>query len=515
MTTSKHAHIPDNTPIIVGAGQYVERLTTDSTAAISSPMEIAAAACRAALQDAGARASDIDTIAVIRLFSDAAKAWQSPFGGSNNPPESIARHIGASPTHRIYSNAGGTEPQQRLAELFGDIARGAKELVLLAGAEAIANQRFAMRNGLELDWREEFDAPLDNREYSVRFASSEELNSGMSLPVHYYALIENYQAHELGHDLQQHLRHMAAMMSPFSAVAAANPYAQNGLAYSARELATQGKSNYPISLPYSKLLIAQDAVNQGAALLLTSAGKARELGIDPGNWIFVEAHAEGMDRCLSQRENPGRSTAMERVFATTLAMAGANAADMDLIDIYSCFPCAVYSACEALDLATDGSRALTVTGGLPYFGGPGNNYSMHALAEMAVRLRHGNLRGLVTANGGILSKHAATVLSADCVSPGRLNWADAAVVSVDPESIPQLPYCDHPVAGRVISYTVIHRRDEQDVGIALAETAAKERFLASSTDPTVTSAMIAGSPIGRVIDVVTHGDSHRFSFQQA
>jgi acetyl-CoA C-acetyltransferase len=514
MTMPKHTHIPDNTPIIVGAGQSVERRTADSEPPFSSPMEIAAAACRAALKDAGASAKDIDTIAVIRLFSDAAKAWQSPFGGSNNPPESIARHLGASPKHRIYSNAGGTEPLQRLAEFFGDIARGEKELVLLAGAEAIANQRFAMRNGYELNWHEEFDAALDNREYRVRFASSEELNSGMGLPVHYYALIENYQAHELGHDLQQHRRHMAELMAPFSEVAAANPYSQTGIAYSAKELATQGKSNYPISLPYSKLLIAQDSVNQGAALLLTSAGKARELGIDPGNWIFVEAYAEGMDRCISQRENPGRSVAMEQVFASTLEMAGAKPGNMELIDIYSCFPCAVQSACDALELPTDGSRVLTVTGGLPYFGGPGNNYSMHALAEMAVRLRHGTSRGLVTANGGILSKHAVTVLSADCGSLDKFNWADDAVVSVDSDSIPLRSYCDSPVAGEVVSYTVIHRRDEEDVGIALAETPAKERFLASSTDPAVTTAMIECSPIGRTIDVVTEDDRHEFSFQQ-
>ena len=507
--------IPDNTPIIVGAGQYVERRSKDSEPPFSSPMEIAAAACHAALSDAGAKASDIDTIAVIRLFSDSAKIWQSPFGASNNPPESIARHIGASPTHRIYSNAGGTEPLQRLAELFGDIARGERELVLLAGAEAIANQRFALRNGYELNWHEEFDAPLDNREYRVRFASSEELNSGMGMPAHYYALIENYQANQLGHNLEQHRRHMSQLMAPFSEVAAANPFSQNGIAFSAQELATPGKANFPICLPYSKLLIAQDSVNQGAALVLTSAGKARELGIDPSNWIFVQAYAEGVDQCLSQREDPGRSMAMEQVFASTLEIAETRAASIDLIDIYSCFPCAVHSACDALGLPTDGSHALTVTGGLPYFGGPGNNYSMHALAEMAVRLRHGELRGLVTANGGQLTKHAAAVLSPNHSYPGNINWEKDAVVSVDPDSIPTRPYCEKPSSGQIISYTVIHGRNEDDVGIALAETSAGERFFASSAEPGITAAIIENSPIGRTIDVQPESDRRRFTFRES
>lgn len=514
MSKPEHKQVPDNTPIIVGAGQHVERRNKDSKPPFSSPMEIAAAACRAALNDASASASDIDTIAVIRLFSDSAKLWQSPFGASNNPPESIARQIGASPTHRIYSNAGGTEPLQRLAELFGDIARGEKDLVLLAGAEAIANQRFALRNGYELDWQEEFDAPLDNREYRIRFASGEELNSGMSMPAHYYALIENCQAHEMGHDLQQHRLHMAQLMAPFSEVAAANPFSQNGIAFSAQELATPSKANYPISLPYSKLLVAQDSVNQGAALLLTSAGKARELGIAPTNWIFVQAYAEGVDQYLSQRENPGRSMAMKQVFASTLEMAEANASDMDLIDIYSCFPCAVQSACDTLGLPVDGSHALTVTGGLPYFGGPGNNYSMHALAEMAVRLRHGNSRGLVTANGGQLSKHAATVLSPNPASLDSINWEKDAVVSIGPDSIPARTYCDSPQTGQIISYTVINGRDKDDVGIVLAETSAGERFFASSTEPATTATMARHSPVGLTIGVETEEDRQQFSFQQ-
>ena len=62
-------------------------------------------------------------------------------------------------------------------------------------------------------------------------------------------------------------------------------------------------------------------------------------------------------------------------------------------------------------MPADGSKPLTVTGGLPFFGGPGNNYSMHALAEMAHRLRNGQGNGLITANGGMLSKHAALLLA--------------------------------------------------------------------------------------------------------
>ncbi len=502
-------------PIIIGAGQYVERLDTQSIPALSSPMQLAALTCQRALHDAGVAAGDVDCIAVIRLFSDSARTWASPFGGSNHPPESVARRIGATPTQRIYSATGGTEPLHLMIELLQAIARGESKVALLTGAEAIASERFAVRNGYEADWREVFDASLDKRDNPKRFASNAEISSGLSLPVHYYALIENVQAHQMGHDPRQHRHYMAQLLAPFSTVAAANPYSQSPLAYSVEHLEKVTRANYPISLPYSKLLVAQDAVNQSAALLLTSAGHARRLGVDPRQWIFLEAYAQGEDQYLSQREDLGRSDAMARVFTTALAMAGATVDDMDLIDLYSCFPCAVHAACTVLGLPTDGSRPLTVTGGLPFFGGPGNNYSLHALAEVAVRLRGAPTRAFVSANGGMLSKHAAAVLSSEPARAAFLDWGNDSDFSLDCADIPVRPFIDTPQQGDIISYTVISRKDKADIGIVLAETRFGERFLASSTKPDITGSMQKISPIGRGIVVALQDDRNVFRFHSA
>jgi acetyl-CoA C-acetyltransferase len=507
-----HQQLPLNTPIIIGAGQYVERLGEASKPPLSPPMQLAATAGKLALNDAGISAREIDTIAVIRLFSDAAKAWASPFGGSNNPPESVARRIGASPAHRIYSNVGGTQPLQVMVELLAAISRGEKRLALLTGAEAIANQRFAQRNGYEIDWREEYDAPLDHREYQKRFASKAEIDSGLRLPMHFYALIENCQAHGMGHNLQTHRDYMARLLAPFSRVAAANPYSQSPEAFTPFELAEPGPTNYHLCVPYLKRLVARDAVNQSAALLLTSIGHARQMGVDPSLWIFLEAYAQGEDQYLSQRVDPGRSTAMEQVLNAALAMAGATSGDMDLVDLYSCFPCAVHAAVEILGLPTDGSRALTVTGGLPFFGGPGNNYSLHALAEVAVRLRARPARALVTTNGGFLSKHAAAILSSQPARAASIDWRDAGDLTVDCANIPVRPPSDTPQRGRTVSYTVVPRRNKVDLGIVLAETAAGARFLASSTEQAVTAELHATSAIGRYIDVQSKDERLVFSF---
>lgn len=507
--------LPGNTPVLVAAAQHVERITEDSGNQFSSPMDLAATAAREALIDAGITPTDVDTIGMVRLFSDSAKAWASPFGGSNNPPESVARRIGATPTHRIYTNVGGTQPLQLMMETCQSIASGEIDVAVLVGAEAIANQRFALKNGYQADWSEEFDEPLDSREYRKRLAAPQELSSGMSLPVHYYALIENLQGHRMGQDLSTHRQHMAEMMAPFSKVASNNPYAQFKTSYTAHDLAEVSRDNYNIATPYSKRFIAQDAVNQSCAMVLTSIEYARKAGIDPRQWIFPTAYAEGEDRYLCERLDLTRSEAMQRVIDHTLDMAQVQAGDMDLIDIYSCFPCAVQAACEVLSITSDGSIPLTVTGGLPYFGGPGNNYSMHALAEMAQRLRGTTARALVTANGGILSKHAAVVLQNTPPQNGGVNWAETPLFTVQPEEIAAAPMVNDADHGEILSFTVIESRTAEDLGIVLGQTTTGERFFASSLAPQVTASMKNTCPIGRAIDITSADEKLQFHFSPA
>ncbi|NND67950.1 MAG: hypothetical protein HKN19_10210 [Halioglobus sp.] len=504
---------PDHLPIIVGAAQHVNRPGDDFGPDFDSPMDLAAKACTAALQDAGIAAGHVDAIGVVRLFSDTAPAWASPFGGSNNPPESIAQRIGARPRERIYTDAGGTAPLTLMMELCQAIGRGEQDIALITGVEAIANQRRALRAGMEADWHEEHDAPLDNRPYSKRTVSEQEIKSGMTLPAHYYALIENLQASKMGHDLVAHRQHMAQMMAPFSEIAANNPYAQFPTRYSVEDILTIDRGNYPIATPFSKRLIAQDAVNQSAALVITSVGKARELGVAPEQWIFLTAYAEGEERFMSQREDMSRSEAMSRVFSYTLDMAQASPPDMDHIDIYSCFPCAVQAACDVMRLPTDGSVPLTVTGGLPYFGGPGNNYCMHAMVEMAQRVRGTDQRSLVTSNGGQLSKHAAVVFRHRPSPDELVDWGKTDIFRVQPEDLPEVPMAEGADEGTVLTWTVVEKRDKPSLGIVLATTAEGGRFYCTSSDPATTTAMNNASPVGARI--TTHRDDQYLRFSLA
>lgn len=505
--------LPDTTPIIVGAAQHSEDINA-ANPRLSAPMDLAEIAAKQALTDAGIHftPADIDCIAMVRKFSDTAPAWKSPFGGSNNPPGSLAYRIGANPSRLIYSASAGTQPMELLTEAMCAIARGEITTALITGCEAIANQRYAQRNGIELDWNEQNELRVDKRHETSSIHSPEELAAGLYMPLQVYALIENLRAHQRGQNRDQLDRAMGQLLAPFSEVASKNPHAVRKAKLSAEDIISSAKNNYELSLPYRKLQVSQDAVNQSAAILVTSVGEARKKGIDESRWVFVQAYAYGQDIPLTQRADPARSEAMTSVLRHAVEQAGLAAKDFDHIDLYSCFPCAVDAACEILDLPTDGSIPLTVTGGLPYFGGPGNNYCTHALAEMIIRLRGTNKRGLITANGGALSKHAAIALG---TSPGSNppDWRNGDFNCVNASDIAAVDYCPAPGEGTILTYTLIPNRKGNDRALVIAENGQGQRFLAHSEQAEECKAVAETNPIGRTIEVINSREqSHQFRF---
>ena len=239
---------------------------------------------------------------------------------------------------------------------------------------------------LAADWTEHAEGTLEDRGIGPTLISDYEIANGMGFPPQVYGAFENAWRFRRGLTKDENRKRMSELFARFSAVAAQNPYAQFPEVRDAEFLATPSYDNYEVAEPYLKWHVAQDAVNQGAALLLTSVAKARELGIPEERWVYPWAGADGTDKLVSVRERLDASVAMGSVLRATLDGAGVEADNIAHLDLYSCFPCAVQFACDALEIDPF-SRSLTVTGGLPFFGGAGNNYSMHAIASMAERLR--------------------------------------------------------------------------------------------------------------------------------
>jgi acetyl-CoA C-acetyltransferase len=254
--------------------------------------------------------------------------------------------------------------------------------------------------------------------------------------------------------------------------------------------------------------------DQAAAVLLMSAGAAREIGVPPEKWVhwWGGAHAAEEAWFPSERPDFAACPALRDAASGALAEAGLAIEEIDAIDFYSCFPVAVEMACEMLGLDESDPRGFTLTGGLPYAGGPGNAYTLHSLAAMAERLRaRPGARGLVTGNGWYLTKHAASVWS---TRPREKSGAPPAEPSAAERERrrPLTPVLEARGPGTLEAYTVLFDREGQPVrGIALGRTEAGERFLANTPDDRASlEAILASEAVGRIGKLSSHDGHNRF-----
>lgn len=509
-------------PVLIGAGQCCPAAFDPSHP--RSPIDLAVDASLDALRDAGPVESlreRIDTIACVRLFSDSARRLRSPFGGSTKPPRSVAQRLGLQVRHAIYPQVGGDTPQSMLNEFAARIVDGEIDAALICGAEALRTTAEAQRAGLALDWNEDPSGACEDRGEGSALATATEIRHGIGMPVFTYPLFEHAIRARRGVTVDQHLRSMATLFERFNRIAARNPHAQFGTSRTAAELTTVDAGNRWIGHPYPKRLNAQDRVDQAAAVILTSAATARDLGVDPRRWVYLQGCADVSERgCVLERPDLARSPAMARAAQRALAMAGRDIEEMSVFDLYSCFPCAVELACLEMKIAEDDARDFTLTGGLPFFGGPGNNYSLHAIAEMCARLR---LRrdefGLVMANGGYLSKQSCGIYGA---RPPAGRWPREAPSEYQPriDALRGPEVLEHAVgAARVETYTIAHERGVPVRGIVIGRlidgARSGARFIANTPvdRADILQGMIDGEPVGAIGEVRSEDGRNVFTPQ--
>jgi acetyl-CoA C-acetyltransferase len=294
---------------------------------------------------------------------------------------------------------------------------------------------------------------------------------------------------------------MAKLFAPFTRVAAENPHAMSQAIYDVEALATVTPSNRLTSDPYPRRMVARDQANQGAAVLLTSVARAQELGIAENRFVYLYGGADVKERTPIERQDLSRGPASVLAIKHALGAAGRTLDDVALFDFYSCFPIAVFNVRDGLGISPADPRPLTVTGGLPYFGGAGNNYSMHAIASMTRMLRQRpNDFGLVAANGGFLSKYSVGIYSTR-----RAKWKgfDSASLQteVDAWSAPRVEPGQG--AGTVETYTIDYSGPRPRAVVVGKLDASGARFVAM-TDPedaTIAQRMIAAEPLGAKVEV--------------
>ncbi len=475
-----------HTPILVGSGQITQR-EPDPRAALS-PMDLTAAAARKAAEDARAGRAlldALDTIVVLRSFSDTSWRFKSPFGDPKNPPKSIADRLGLTGVRRhVYTHPGGNMPQWCVNRLFEMVTRGDVGAALVCGGEALATQKGAERAKIQLDWSEDAGGTPELWGIATRGWSDMEDRHRMAGAIFAYPLFENGIRGHLGRTVPEHLQALGRLFAHFAAVAKANPLADRRQGFTAQEIATVGPDNPYIGFPYTRLMNSNAFIDQAAAIILTSVGKARQLGIPEDRWVFLHGCADAHDHWfISDRHDFHSSRAMRIVARETQEMAGIGIGEVDKLDLYSCFPSAVEIACAEMGIAQDDPRGLTVTGGLPYFGGPGNNYVTHSIAQMMdeVRKRPGS-KGLVTANGNYVTKQSAGIYSTE---PPAKPFApkDPAIyqAEIDRDRGPAVAEAASGPA-TIETYTVMHERKGPAYAILFGRLADGRRFIANTPE---------------------------------
>jgi acetyl-CoA C-acetyltransferase len=294
----------------------------------------------------------------------------------------------------------------------------------------------------------------------------------------------------------------------FNEVAVQNPHAWIRKPVAAEEISQPGPKNRMISWPYTKLMNSNNMVDQGAALILTSVEAATRLGIPKDRWVFPYAGTDAHDTyAISERAELHRSPAIRIGGARALELAGLGVDDMDYVDLYSCFPSAVQVAAAELGLpADDPARPLTVTGGLTFAGGPWSNYVAHSIATMAGLLTaNPGRRGLITANGGYLTKHSFGVYGTE-PPKSEFRWEDVQP-AVDSEPT-RTAVMEWDGVGTVEAWTTPFDRDGQPEKAFLSvRTPDERRTLALITDPSAAAATVHEDIGGAKVTVHADGSA--------
>ena len=461
------------TPVIVGVGQVVQRVP------------------------------DVDKDPAHLAGANAVTAVASTSWTYNDLGAAVAAQVGARPSETVQSARFGGDGGQALVNAAGKaIAQGEHDVVLVCGAEAGASLAAAQKQGLVVAWPVQDDGVQPTRVLgSEREANSQaEGAAGLGAPVYMYALIEDALRAKMGESVVEHKQRIAALWSRFSKVAAGNASAWQPEAFSADHLATPTEQNREVSSPYSKLLCANLQVDLASGIILTSVGSAEAAGIDQDRWVFLHAGAAANDEWfVSERGDLAASPAIRTLGRQALDRVGRGIDDIDHIDLYACFPAAVQIAANELGLPIDDpNRPLTVTGGLTFAGGPGNNYGGHAIATMVQRLRQDpGSYGLTTSLGWYLTKHALGIYST--TPPVRPYEALEPVLPLEPS---RSVLTDHEGSAIVEASTVqFARSGEPEAVIVSAVTPEGDRVVLRSTQPEIVTELHDKDPHGWTVQV--------------
>ncbi|MBW2284337.1 MAG: acetyl-CoA acetyltransferase [Deltaproteobacteria bacterium] len=498
------ANSTSNTPVLIGLGQHVHRPQGPDEA--QTPFDLIQTAIAAAEADAGlpSLAQQIDDLCLVNIISLV----------HDDPASELAARLGADPAQKAYTWIGAAAPQWFVNQAAERIYTGRTKLALICGGEAFRSQRVVAKAQGEASSR-----PIGPRKKGKDTAyggtprqswmvgdlrdpiTELELKYGLMAPLHVYALFENsLRAHE-GLTIEQQRRELGEFCEKMSGLAAGNPYAWFPKARTAAEITDTSAQNRMVSFPYTVNMCAIMAVDQSAAVFMTDARTAAELGVPEDKWTYVLGTADAYDIWnVTERTDFHSSPSVRTAVDQALLQAELNLDDIDYLEFYSCFPSAPRITRNMLGLSKQDPRPLTVTGGLPYFGGPGNNYSLHAVCRMAELCRQNpDKTGLLQSLSWYISKHSVGVYSG---RPGEKPWVPipSQTYQKDLDGLQGPPVVAEASGPAVVeTYSLFHDREGKPVnGVIVGRLEDGSRCLAfAAPEQSLLTALTEEESIGR------------------
>jgi acetyl-CoA C-acetyltransferase len=435
----------DRIPVIVGIGEVLDR-PADPMEGLE-PLALMQGALKRAAEDAGGDLLPaVDSLDVINLVS-----WRYADAAAQ-----FSARMMIGPRRAVYGPVGGESPVRALHEAALRIARGESEVAAIVGAEAQSTVLKAKKAGRELPWTPfALDGPRPLR--GPDYLHPRAVKLGVAQPITVYPFYDAASAAKWGQTPREALAESGGLWAAYSSVAESNPAAWLKRRFSANEIITPSDDNRLIAWPYTKLMVANPTVNQGAAILITSLGRANRAGIDEDRRIHVWGGAAANEpRDYLQRDHYYESHAQNAVLEAAAGIAGGNA--FDALELYSCFPCVPKMARRTLGLGADVKP--TVTGGLTFFGAPLNNYMTHAACGMVRELRRREGIGLIYGQGEFVTKHHALVLSSRAPKRDVQSFSLSVQGNADGRRGPVPPFTES-AQGRASleTFTIIYERD--------------------------------------------------------
>jgi acetyl-CoA C-acetyltransferase len=457
--------------------------------------------CRAAVLDAGARGDVLSAVESLQIVY--CQSWQY-----DDPPGRLCERLGIAPKQRYYSGIGGTTPQVLVDNAAEAIVDGDLDVAIVCGAEALDTVRRLKKNGEKPQWSHKdperkpfpFEAPFHPAEIAHEVFQAYTT----------FALWDVARRAHLGTAPEEHRRRLGELFAPMTQVAAANPYAWFPVVRSAAELATATPENRMVAYPYTKYLISVMDVDLAGALVIASHEAAERLGVPADRRVYLRGWCYATDPVYVAEHDPTYgSPAMAAASAEAFRVAGCGIDDIAHLDLYSCFPSSVAFALDALGLSAGDARGVTVTGGLPFFGGAGSDYVTHSIATMVDVLRGGESGafGLCTGVGMHMTKHVYGVYSTTppSIAPRPDEQAVQKGLAERPVKVIRETYSG---PATVATYTVLHGRDgSAEWGLLVCDVDESTRCYARTADPDVLAELEQTECVGRAVELVT-GDNN-------